>query len=159
MDKIYLGKITSFHGLKGEIRLISNFPYKEKCFAVGKHIIIDDNSYTIASYRKHQKYDMLKLVGYDSIESVYFFKNKKVYQDRDELHLDNNQFVMEDLIKAKVYTTDNEEGVVVECFDAGNHNYVLRLNINNKEYLIPAQEPFVKEIDRANKCIKVELIK
>ena len=32
MDKVYIGKIVSTHGIKGEIRILSDFPYKDKVF-------------------------------------------------------------------------------------------------------------------------------
>ena len=32
MEYIKIGKIVNTHGIKGEIRLLSNFKYKEKVF-------------------------------------------------------------------------------------------------------------------------------
>ena len=32
MDYIYIGKIVNTHGIKGELRIISNFEYKELVF-------------------------------------------------------------------------------------------------------------------------------
>ena len=32
MNKIKIGKIVSTHGIKGEVRILSDFPYKEKVF-------------------------------------------------------------------------------------------------------------------------------
>ena len=34
MDTVYIGKIVSTHGIKGELRIISDFPYKNKVFKV-----------------------------------------------------------------------------------------------------------------------------
>ena len=51
-NKVYLGKIVSTHGIKGELRIISDFEYKDKAFKVGTHLIIDDEKYLIKSYRK-----------------------------------------------------------------------------------------------------------
>ena len=43
MDKVYIGKIVSTHGIKGELKILSDFDYKSKVFVVGKKIIIDDD--------------------------------------------------------------------------------------------------------------------
>ena len=51
MEKIYIGKIVSTHGIKGELKILSDFDYKSKVFVVGKKIIIDDKEYTIKSYK------------------------------------------------------------------------------------------------------------
>ena len=32
MNKIFIGKVVSTHGIKGEIRILSDFPYKDKVF-------------------------------------------------------------------------------------------------------------------------------
>ena len=36
MQKIYVGKVVGTHGIKGEIRIISDFQFKDKVFVVGK---------------------------------------------------------------------------------------------------------------------------
>ena len=50
MEKVYLGTITTTHGIKGELRIKSNFPYKEKAFKIGNHLIIDNKEYEIKTY-------------------------------------------------------------------------------------------------------------
>ena len=40
MDEfIYLGKIVNTHGIKGELRIISNFKYKEKAFSLKRKLL------------------------------------------------------------------------------------------------------------------------
>ena len=60
MDYIKIGKIVNTHGIKGEVRLLSKFPYKDKVFVKDMNIYIDkkDISRTIigfAPYARHQK--------------------------------------------------------------------------------------------------------
>ena len=45
MEYLYLGKIVNTHGIKGEIRILSDFDYKEKAFKVGSKIYIDDEEH------------------------------------------------------------------------------------------------------------------
>ena len=40
MDYIYVGKIVNTHALKGEVRLLSNFEYKDKVFLSGKTLYV-----------------------------------------------------------------------------------------------------------------------
>ena len=47
MDKVYIGKIVATHGIKGELRILSDFPFKEKVFVIGNKLIIDSKEYTI----------------------------------------------------------------------------------------------------------------
>ena len=34
MDKVYIGKVVNTHGIKGELRILSDFPYKDKVFKI-----------------------------------------------------------------------------------------------------------------------------
>ena len=47
MEKIYIGKITSTHGIKGELKIKSNFEFKDKVFKVGNKLLIDNKLYEI----------------------------------------------------------------------------------------------------------------
>ena len=47
MGRVYIGKVVSTHGIKGEVKILSDFEYKDKVFKVGKKIIIDDVVYEI----------------------------------------------------------------------------------------------------------------
>mgnify|MGYP003307463539 CR=1 FL=1 len=37
-EYIYIGKIVNTHGIKGELRLLSKFPYKDKVFIKDKEL-------------------------------------------------------------------------------------------------------------------------
>ena len=102
MNKVYIGKIVNTHGIKGEIRLLSDFPFKDKVFVVGNNILVDDIEYKINSYRRHKMFDMITLDGYNNINDVLFLMKKKVYFDKDKLVLSDDEILDEDLIKFKV---------------------------------------------------------
>lgn len=60
MDYIKIGKIVNTHGIKGEVRLLSKFPYKDKVFVKDMNIYIDKKyKEVINSYRKHKNFDMI----------------------------------------------------------------------------------------------------
>ena len=59
MQKVYVGKVVGTHGIKGEIRIISDFQFKDKVFVVGNSLVINDKDYVIRSYRKHKNFDMV----------------------------------------------------------------------------------------------------
>ena len=157
MDKVYIGKIVNTHGIKGEIRILSDFLYKDKAFKVGTNIIINDVTYKINSYRKHKQFDMVTLDGFNDINQVLFLMKKKVYKKRDELKLNSSEILDEDLIKYKVFDKNENNGIIEEIFYASPTNKILRVKFQ-KEVLIPYNSPMIKKIDTNNKTIKVELI-
>ena len=157
MDKVYIGKIVSTHGIKGEIRIISDFPYKDKVFKIGNKLIIDDKEYCIKTYRVHKHYDMVKLDEYNDINDVMFLMKKKVYFDKDSLLLNDNEILDEELINYEVLTTTNKRGIIKEIFLASPENKILRV-LFDKEVLIPVNSPMIKEINKKEKKVIVELI-
>ena len=157
MEKVYIGKIVSTHGIKGEIRIISDFPFKDKVFIVGKDIIIDDKKHTIQSYRVHKKYDMITLDSFHDINDVLPFLKKKVYISKEDLNLNDNEILDEDLLTFKVITIDKKEGTIKEIFYASPTNKILRVLLD-KEILIPFSSPMIKEINKKEKYIVIQLI-
>ena len=153
-NKVYIGKIVSTHGIKGELRIISDFEYKDKAFKVGTYLIIDDEKYLIKSYRKHKNYDMVLFEGFNSINEVLFLMKKKVYIDSSYLKLTE----IEDFnIYYKEYKV-NGNGKVLSIDETGNNYKIIRLLINNKEVLVPYNEHFIKKIDSNKKTIEIELL-
>ena len=99
MNKIVIGKYVTTHGIKGEIRIKSDFNEKDKVFKVGNEIIID-KPYIINSYRVHKGYDMVTLEGVNRIEDIINLKNSLVYIDRDKYF--NDEVIEDDLIGYKI---------------------------------------------------------
>lgn len=157
MNKVYIGKIVNTHGIKGEIRLLSDFPFKDKVFVVGNSILIDDIEYKINSYRRHKMFDMITLEGYNNINDVLFLMKKKVYFDKDKLVLSDDEILDEDLIKFKVIDDDGNIGKITEIFMASSTNKILRVEFSH-EVLIPYNSPIIKSIDKNKKEIHVSLI-
>lgn len=157
MNKILIGKVVNTHGIKGEIRILSDFPFKEKVFVVDNKIIIDDKEYIIKSYRVHKGYDMITLDGFDNINDVLFLLKSNVYVLEDSLKLDDDEILDEELITYKVLTNDGKEGIIKEIFKASSTNKILRIMFD-REVLIPINSPMVKKIDKKNKEVIIELI-
>lgn len=157
MKKVYIGKIVNTHGIKGEVRILSDFPYKNKVFNIGNELIIDDKKYEIKSYRVHKEFDMVTLDDFTNINDVLFLLKKKVYFDKDLLNLDDNEILDEDLINYVVLTNDGKRGIIKEIFKASESNKILRVDIG-REVLIPINSPMIKTINKKRKEVVIELI-
>ena len=55
MEYLYIGKIVNTHGIRGEIRILSNFKYKDRVFKKDIPIYIgkEKDREVISSYRHH----------------------------------------------------------------------------------------------------------
>ena len=147
MKKIVIGKYVNTHGIKGEIRIKSNFEYKSRVFKVGNEIIID-KPYIITGYRVHKDYDMVTLEGINSINDIIGLKNSLVYIDKDK-YLSNDDYLDSDLIGFKVI--NNELDLIVTEISYINDKKKL-LVAGNK--LIPFE--LIDKIDYSNKIIIIK---
>ena len=76
MNWIYIGEIVNTHGLKGEVRLLSDFEYKKEAFLLGNKVYIGKNKeeVTIKTYRVHKEYDMFTFENLNTIDDVIIYK-------------------------------------------------------------------------------------
>ncbi len=146
MDYIYIGTITDTHGIKGELRIKSNFEYKDQIFKKDFNIYIGDNKIkeTINTYRYHKIYDMVTLYNYDNINQVLKYLKQKVYVLRSDLNI-NKGYVLDDLINMSIYENNNLLGKVIDIFD-NNGNILLNIK-GEKEFYIPYNDNFIKKVD------------
>jgi len=81
MNYVYIGNIVNTHGIKGEVRILSSFNYKEYIFKKNFNLYIGKNKekQTINSYRFHKIFDMVTFYGIDNINDVLKYKGEKVY--------------------------------------------------------------------------------
>lgn len=144
MDLVYVGKLVNTHGIKGEVRLISNFEYKDRAFKKGNHFYIGEEKerVTINSYRHHKMFDMFIFEEYSYINDVLKFKGKKVFIDKKELLLGDNDLLLTDYIGLDGYFENKVIGKVTDIID--NNGY--RLFLVNGKY-IPFNSEFVDRVD------------
>lgn len=154
MELVYVGKIVNTHGIKGEIRVKSDFELKSRVFEVGKEIVIANNTYKITSYRIHKEFDMITLEGFDDINQVLPFKGKGLFIRRDFLELNDDDYILEDLLGCDIIL-DNEILGKVADYQVGM-NKLLNIKYNDKTYYIPLNGNFIKKVDVLENKIYVD---
>lgn len=155
MNLIYIGKLVNTHGIKGEVRIISDFKYKNDVFKKGNSMYINNNKYVINSYRVHKNFDMVTFVDINDINNVLELKNSNVYINREEYSF--NGYLDEDLIGLEVYDNDTYKGKVIDILKTNKDDLLVIDGI--KKHYVPNIDNFVKKIDINNKRIYIEYIK
>lgn len=160
MKYIYLGKFVNTHGIKGELRLLSNFKYKNRVFKKDFKIYIgkDKTLEEINSYRQHKQFDMITLKGYSNINDVLKYKSLNVYIDKDDLVLNENEYLDEDLINLSVIVDGKCVGKISRI-DKNKFQDILVIVSDSKKYLIPYVDEFIDKIDLENHEIIINNIK
>ena len=160
MKYIIIGKIVNTHGIKGELRLLSSFKYKEKVFKKDMKIYIGKKKEeeTIVSYRKHKSFDMICLKGYSNINEVLKYKGLYAFINKEDLVLELDEYLDEDLIDLEVFINNDKKGIVTNIVRYPN-NSLIEVTNNEKKYLIPNNKNIIESIDLTNKKIIIKDIK
>lgn len=127
-----IGKYVNTHGIKGEIRILSNFSRKDLIFIPNFKIYIKDKEFIIKSYRAHKNYDMLILDGINNINDIINLKGNDVYINRNDI----KEFIVEDLVEYKVKINNNYFKIKSIADNKGQKLILL----DNGKYI-----PYVKE--------------
>lgn len=148
---VNVGKIVNMHGIKGEVRVLSESDFTKERFQPGRHLQVklpkENKDVVIKSYRMHKNFHLLQFENLENINLVEHFKGADLYQDVDEaeIELAENEYYYQDIIGCTVYNEGEAVGKVIDIFETGaNDVWVIK---GDKEYLIPYIEDVVKHID------------
>lgn len=157
MEYINIGKIVTTHGIKGELKIISNFEYKKEAFKVGNNIYIGKEKIeeVIQSYRVHKNYDMVTFKGYNNINQVLKYKNNQVFMNKEDLKIDG--YLDTDYIGLEVYMNDKMIGRIKNVIKIPN-NSLFEVENDEKEFYIPNNKDLIEKIDIQNKKIFIKYI-
>ena len=151
------GIIINSHGVRGEVK-IRPWADSPGFFAGLERIFINGAPIKIMSARAHKDFVIAALEGVSDIDGAIRLKNKIVSIDRGDVHLDDGQFFIADLIGLRAVDcgTGAELGIVVDIMPLpANDVYVIK---GTREILVPAVPDFIIETDIAGGFVKIRLI-
>lgn len=158
MEYLYVGKIVNTHGIKGELRLLSKFPYKDKVFQKGTTVYIDKKiPEVINTYRRHKNFDMLTFDGYSNINEVLKYKNRGVYVPKEDIKLDAETYFDEDLIGLEVIYQETKKGIISRIERYDNVSFLI-VEDNSQRHLLPYHRDLITKVDLPNKKIYIKNI-
>lgn len=150
MDYLLVGKFINTHGIKGEIRLISNFERKDLVFKKGIKVYINNKEFTINSYRLHKNFDMLTFQEINDINDILIYKGSNVFVKRDSIPSNIN--LKSDLINYEIVYNNKIIGKLYSFFNNSKYDLMVIKN-DKKEYLVPYLDNFIEKIDKNLKQI------
>ena len=145
MEFINIGKIVNTHGIKGELRILSDFRHKDKVFKVGMKFYVgkEKEEFTVNSYRFHKIFDMVTFKGFTNINEVLYLKGRQVYINKSDLVLDDGEVYIEDLIGYDVIIGEKKLGKVTGVMYNSKANDILKV----EDVLIPYVKDLIIKIE------------
>lgn len=151
---IYIGNIVNTHGIKGEVKILSDINNKELVFKKGNQVIVNNQTLTIKTYRIHKQFDMLTFEGIEDINLVLPYKGQKLTIEKSQLPEDI--LFDEDYIGLDVYS-HRFLGKVTNIMK-NSHQDILVIENDKKTHLIPNVPAFIEKVDLENHKIMIHEI-
>lgn len=150
------GRIVNTHGIAGEVKIevwLDSPQFMKRCGA----LVVNGGKLKILSAREHKGFLLAKLDGVDDVSAAMALKGKTVYIDRDDAHLPQGSYFLQDIIGAEVVDEQgNSVGMLAEIMETpASRIYVVR---GEREHMIPAVPEFILSTDAEAGVIKVHLI-
>ncbi len=151
---IYFGYTTMSHGLKGELKLYTNFSLKEKVLKTGFPVYIENQKHIITTVRHHKDYELVTFDKITDINAVEHLRHKEIYVLKEDLKED---LILEELIGYEVREKEESLGKIKNILY--NKSGMLLEVEKNKKFFIPYQENFIKSINETNHIVYVNNVK
>jgi len=160
MEYIYIGKIVNTHGIKGELRILSDFEYKERVFRKGFNLYIgkDKIKEEINTYRHHKEFEMVTFNEYNNNNQVLKYLKENVYILKEDLNLGEEEYLEKELIGFDVIENNEVVGKIINIEKTSPTNKIMEINYKGKRVLLPYHKDFILKLDLQNKKIEVKLI-
>lgn len=156
MNFLKIGKLVNTHGIKGEVKIISDFTKKNLVFLPGYILYIgkEKTPVTIIGYRHHKMFDMFTFAGIENINEVLKYKGMDVFINKDDLKLQSGDYLLEDLIGFDVIENNRILGKI-NYLMYNNGNDLLSVS-GEKTFYIPINGNYIKKVILDKKIVEVE---
>ena len=157
---VVLGRVSGTHGIRGELK-VHSFSDDAETLQRATTVVLRlpgtaGETFAVTKVRSGGKKVLLTLQGFDSINQVEHLVGREVCVTREQLPpLDDGEYYWHDLLGMAVVTTAGESlGVVKDIFATGSNDvYVVRQG--RREYMIPALDDVVVQIDLAQRVMTI----
>lgn len=150
-----IGKITSVHGIKGEVRVAPWCDGPEFLVGFGQLYYMEGRDalpVKVEYSRPVKNMVIMKLEGCDSADEALKLRGRILYMDRDDVDLAEGCYFIQDLIGLTVsdYDTKKVYGTLTDVFQTGANDVYTVRSESGEEFLIPAIPDVIMKNDLEN---------
>jgi 16S rRNA processing protein RimM len=159
-EPVLLGKIMAPHGVRGQLRV---FLFSGEYASIDglKTVMLQApnrtrETFEVSGTAHHGKKFLLDLKNFDNVNQVLHLVGRELYVNADQLPaLSEGEYYWRDLIGLQVVTDKGETLGTINDIIATGSNDVYVVQEGDREYLIPALEDVVREINLVDRVMKV----
>lgn len=161
LSYLEVGQIVGTHGIAGEMRVqpwcdSPDFLTKFKTLYTDKN---GENAVKVKSSRVHKNIVLIKLPGITTIEQAERMRGKVLYISRKDANIADGEWFIQELIGCTVFDADTgkDYGILSDVSKTGA-NDVWHIKKDGKEFLLPAINDIIANVDVANEKVEIHSI-
>ncbi|WP_020615315.1 ribosome maturation factor RimM [Paenibacillus daejeonensis] len=166
IEWLNVGKLVNTHGLRGEVKILSQTDFPDVRFAPGSKLAVHapDNSrnvqLTVQSAREHKGMFIVKWKGIEHINEVEQYKGWLVKVAKtDVVDLEEDEYYYHEIVGCRVVTEDGEElGEITEILSPGANDVWVVERPKGKQLLLPVIDEVLINVDVSDKLVTVRLL-
>lgn len=157
---VSVGKILNFHGVRGEAKLgysKNRESFLEKLDCVYIHVNNEYIEFKIENLKFTPKCGIIKFKGIDSLNEIAKYKGCLVFVNESEAreHLEEDEFLIDELVGMSVYDGDKRVGTVVGVSNNGASDLLSVKTLSKNISLVPFVKAIVLSVDIKQKRIQI----
>ncbi|MDR2661249.1 MAG: ribosome maturation factor RimM [Lactobacillaceae bacterium] len=155
-----VGTIVNTHGIKGDLKVISNTDFADKRFKRNSKLIIGGNEYTVKNAKPNKGTYLLSFFEFNDINDAEKLKGQDIYVNgHTQDNLSEDEFYYDQIIGLPVYDESNIFiGNISNIISLASNDVWTILSPLKKEILIPYIDDVVKKVDLKNSKIQIQII-
>ena len=161
-EKVVIGRVSSPHGIKGWLKILSYTDPLENIFSYKSIFLKKRNDYIpfeIEDYSISGKIIRMKLKGVDDRNHSEEIAECEILVNRDDLpEISSDSYYWTDLIGFQVKRMDSKDlGLLDSFFETGSNDVMVVVGKNNTRNLIPfINKEVIKSVDLESKVIIID---
>ena len=157
---VSVGKILNCHGVQGEAKL-GYSKNREEFLSKLKSVYVQQNGeyklLEISRIRFTPKCGIIKFKGIDTLNDILEYKNQLLFVDENTARefLEEDEFLIDELVGLDVYDGDKKVGTVVGVSNNGASDLLSVKTLSKKISLVPFVKAIVLSVDIKNRRIQI----
>ncbi len=157
---VSIGKVLNFHGVQGEAKLGYSKNREDFLSKIKEVFYFENGEYKpleISKIRFTPKCGIVKFKGINSLNEILPYKNQLLFVPEDVARefLEEDEFLIDELVGLDVYDGDKKVGAVVGVSNNGASDLLSVKTLSKKISLVPFVKAIVLSVDIKNRKIQI----
>lgn len=157
---VSIGKILNFHGVQGEAKLGYSKNREEFLSNLKEVFVSQDGEYKkleIARIKFTPKCGIIKFKGIDSLNDILAYKNQLLFVEESTIRefLEDDEFLIDELVGLDVYDGDKKVGAVVGVSNNGASDLLSVKTLSKNICLVPFVKAIVIDVSIKDRKIQI----